>query len=76
MASEAKQRSNKRSKGYVGQRKRDGKWFARVQFGGKDRTKFADSEESAHRLLAEMLAESPPQAIISLPVNGNSPANP
>jgi integrase len=54
-----------RQKGYVGQRKRRGtlKWFARVQGDGQDKTRFADSEDEAKRLLAELLAESPPQAI-------------
>jgi hypothetical protein len=60
-----------RQKGYVGQRKRRGtlKWFARVQGDGQDKTRFADNEDEAKRLLAELLAEAPQQPITASTTN-------
>jgi integrase len=57
--------------GYVGQRKRDGKWFARLTWTdettGKriDRTKFGRDRAHAERLLTALIAESNGEALES-----------
>jgi integrase len=57
--------------GYVGQRKRDGRWFARLTWKdettGKriDRTKFGRDKAHAERLLQQLIAEASGQAIES-----------
>ncbi len=60
-----------RDSGYVGQRKRDGKWFARLTWTdettGKriDRTKFGRDKAHAERLLSQLIAESNGEALES-----------
>jgi hypothetical protein len=60
-----------RDSGYVGQRKRDGKWFARLTWTdettGKriDRTKFGRDKAHAERLLSALIAESNGEALES-----------
>ena len=57
--------------GYVGQRKSDGKWYARVQVNGLDKTKWAKTESEALELLEKLRAECLNSAIISPPVASN-----
>jgi|RhiMethySRZTD1v2_1073278.scaffolds.fasta_scaffold1436188_1 hypothetical protein len=60
-----------RDSGYVGQRKRDGKWFARLTWTeettGKriDRTKLGRDKAHAERLLSQLIAESNGEALES-----------
>jgi integrase len=56
-----------RNKGSVFQRKRDGKWIARVQIAGQDRVKIGKSEEHARELLALLLAEARSAEAITAP---------
>jgi integrase len=60
--------------GYVGQRKSDGKWYARVQVNGLDKTKWAKTEDEARTLLDKLIAECTAQGITAppLPVNGSA----
>jgi integrase len=53
--------------GYVGQRKSDGKWFARIHTGNFDRTKWAKSETEALELLDKLRSEYRSQAITASP---------
>lgn len=49
---------NNKKIGYVGQRKSDGKWYARVQVNGLDKTKWAKTEDEAQALLIELQTAS------------------
>ena len=57
--------------GYVGQRKSDGKWYARVQVNGLDKTKWAKTEEEARALLEQLRAECGVIAITAPPAVPN-----
>jgi integrase len=60
--------------GYVGRRKSDGKWYARVQVNGLDKTKWAKTEEESRALLEQLRAECGVIAITAPPavLNGSA----
>ena len=60
-----------RKKGYVGQRKRDGRWFARITIAGKDHIKFGHDKQDAEWLLRCMqLGLDTPRSDVSQAVRG------
>jgi len=61
--------------GYVGQRKSDGKWYARVQVNGLDKTKWAKTEDEARVLLEQLRAECDVIAITAPPAVPNGSAH-
>jgi hypothetical protein len=62
-----------RKKGYVGQRKRDGRWFARITIAGKDHIKFGHDKQDAEWLLRCMqLGLDTPRSDVSQAVHARS----